>query len=123
MLKLIKYLFQILSGFLFCIVEGILARTISPLENNGNGRSIDVKASSLVANDEETKTLLAWLNMINTNSSPPQVDNSNRGSKAIPSIGEDNYVKKDGFIVAKAPSNVPSLLGKCRGFAFVLVGT
>ena len=103
------------------MAQRVLARTISPLENNGNGRRIDVKASRLVANDEETKTLLAWLNMINKQSSPTPTDNRGRG-RAIPSIVEDTYVKNDGFLVAKSPSTVPSLLGKCKGFAFVLVG-
>ena len=98
----------------------VLARNISPLDNDGNERKIDVKASSLVANDEETKTLLAWLNMINNKAASPQTNNRSRG-RAIPSVEEENYVKKDGFLVAKSPSNVPSLLRKCKGFAFVLV--
>ena len=99
----------------------IFARTISPLEIDGHlDRKIDVKASSLVVNDEETKTLLAWLNMINNKASSPQSNNRSRG-RAIPSVEDENYVKKDGFLVAKSPSNVPSLLRKCEGFAFVLV--
>ena len=64
--------------------------------------------------------------MINTKPSPPQTDNRSRG-RAIPSIVEDTYVKKDGFLVAKATKapqqQIPTLLGKCKGFAFVLVGT
>ena len=114
------------------MVGCILARTISPpsmkLEDNENGRIIDVKASSLVVNDEETKTLLAWLNMINNKaSSSPQGKIPNSRGRSIPSSINDNagdaesYVKKDGFLVAKSPSNVPSLLKKCEGFAFVLV--
>ena len=124
--------FQILINMMCCMVGCILARTISPpsmkLEDNENGRIIDVKASSLVVNDEETKTLLAWLNMINNKaSSSPQGKIPNSRGRSIPSSINDNagdaesYVKKDGFLVAKSPSNVPSLLKKCEGFAFVLV--
>ena len=124
--------FQILINVMCCMVGCILARTISPpsmkLEDNENGRIIDVKASSLVVNDEETKTLLAWLNMINNKaSSSPQGKIPNSRGRSIPSSINDNagdaesYVKKDGFLVAKSPSNVPSLLKKCEGFAFVLV--
>lgn len=123
--------YKILINVMCCMVGCILARTISPpsmkLEDNENGRIIDVKASSLVVNDEETKTLLAWLNMINNKaSSSPQGKIPNSRGRSIPSSINDNagdaesYVKKDGFLVAKSPSNVPSLLKKCEGFAFVL---
>ena len=115
-------LFQILSVILLCMIETCFTRTISPLENSGNERRLDVKATSLVANDEETKTLLAWLNMINTKAALTHLDNRNRG-RALPSTADNAYVKKDGFLVAKAPSNVPSLLRKCKGFAFKFVNT
>ena len=98
-----------------------LARAILPKETIESRRKIDVKATNLVANDEETKALLAWLNMINTVvSTSTEIVYKNRG-RAIPSVATGTYVKKDGFLVAKSPSNVPSLLGRCQGFAFVLV--
>ena len=92
-----------------------------PLDVVRNERKIDVKASSLVANDEETKTLLAWLNHINSKASSPQVDIRNRGRAIDANVKDEAYVKKDGFLVAKSPSKVPALLKKCEGFGFVLV--
>ena len=98
-----------------------MARATLPLDVVRNERKIDVKASSLVANDEETKTLLAWLNHINSKASSPQVDIRNRGRAIDANVRDEAYVKKDGFLVAKSPSKVPSLLKKCEGFGFVLV--
>ena len=98
-----------------------MARATLPLDVVGNERKIDVKASSLVANDEETKTLLAWLNHINTKASSPEVEPRDRGRAIDTNIKDEAYVKKDGFLVAKSPSRVPSLLKKCEGFGFVLV--
>lgn len=92
-----------------------------PLDVVGNERKTDVKARGLVANDEETKTLLAWLNHINSESSSPKIDTRDRGRAIDTEAKDDAYVKKDGFLVAKSPSNVPTLLKKCEGFEYVLV--
>ena len=92
-----------------------------PLDVVGNERKTDVKARGLVANDEETKTLLAWLNHINSESSSPKIDTRDRGRAIDTEAKDDTYVKKDGFLVAKSPSNVPTLLKKCEGFEYVLV--
>ena len=92
------------------------ARSIVPLDS-----TILPLDDDLIARDEETKALLSWLNVINSQALlPPPSDNSR--ARALPAPAEDSYVEKDGFVVAKSPSAVPPILEKCEGFVYILVG-
>ena len=112
-------LFQICQTLALSLIGVIFAKPMTPRFNDGD--TISIGTGSLVVDDEETKTLLAWLNKINMESSGGQTTSDNARSRAISVPSEEPYVEKDGFVVAKAPSATPSLLGKCKGFAYILV--
>ena len=112
--------FQICQTLVLSLIGVTLSKPIT--QRASNEETISIGTGSLVVDDEETKTLLAWLNMINMESSGIQTTSDNARARAISAPPEEPYVEKDGFVVAKAPALAPSLLGKCKGFAYILVG-